>query len=607
MKTKIDLFLLSKHYGRTFKFWSLFFCSFLFMVNLNAQDKNDCGNKKLPAKYKYDFSKPLPKPQRRGRSAEALGQQSTNMLKKIPVDLVVVYKSDGTGNQTEGELRAKFARMNEICARSGWNIQFELKRIVKVNDDAYYALPGQWDKMTELRDKHTDYPNVVPLIQTGDIGNGGYADVGWLAITGNFGESTWLHEIGHFFGLLHTHETQWGDGPELVNGTNCDNTGDLICDTPATPNTHEMVDGCCNYDGTVKDANGEYYNPDVSNCMGYGNLGRCPRTMTAGQEQRVLSFLESKYPEMGTESATKDYATVIIRNESDKKIDTWLNGNEFKGDIEPKSENAIFNLPLDNELRLYYHGGDGTILKKVQLRAFTTYDVTIGGGDNCAKINVVNNFDKRINAFAGGTSVGCITANSQLVLERLPVGKPVKFYYNGGNGTVLKEINPTGCETYDVMIEDIPASERYIAIKTSYDFDKSDNVTVTDKASVSGRKFGYVYQDPEGYILSEKYAGSIDPSLIRPLKLYYHKKREDYKTIASEAAESDAKSVGYQFVETLGYLYKEQQPGTKPLKLFWNADRTDNHSTALKLGEKYAVGAKYKYIRVEGYLYEKVP
>ncbi len=43
--------------------------------------------------------------------------------------------------------------------------------------------------------------------------------------------ATIAHEMGHYFGLLHTHET--ANGTELVNGTNCGTAGDLLCDTPA--------------------------------------------------------------------------------------------------------------------------------------------------------------------------------------------------------------------------------------------------------------------------------------------------------------------------------------------------------------------------------------
>lgn len=46
------------------------------------------------------------------------------------------------------------------------------------------------------------------------------------------------HEMGHYFGLLHTHGIDDNDSPgttdELVNGSNCTTAGDRICDTPAT-------------------------------------------------------------------------------------------------------------------------------------------------------------------------------------------------------------------------------------------------------------------------------------------------------------------------------------------------------------------------------------
>jgi hypothetical protein len=40
------------------------------------------------------------------------------------------------------------------------------------------------------------------------------------------------HLLGSFFGLFPTHETL-ANGIELVDGSNCEIAGDLICDTPA--------------------------------------------------------------------------------------------------------------------------------------------------------------------------------------------------------------------------------------------------------------------------------------------------------------------------------------------------------------------------------------
>lgn len=82
------------------------------------------------------------------------------------------------------------------------------------------------------------------------------------------------HELGHFFGLYHTFETQFG--PELVNGSNCIPTGDLLCDTEADPDPNGNVDSDCNYTGSpIKDANNEYYLPPVDNFMSYYGDCRC--------------------------------------------------------------------------------------------------------------------------------------------------------------------------------------------------------------------------------------------------------------------------------------------------------------------------------------------
>ncbi len=79
------------------------------------------------------------------------------------------------------------------------------------------------------------------------------------------------HELGHFFGLGHTF-TEPDKTDELVNGSNCTTTADEICDTPADPYTKNpnivyIKDCIFVYEG--KDANGDYYQPDVGNIMSY--------------------------------------------------------------------------------------------------------------------------------------------------------------------------------------------------------------------------------------------------------------------------------------------------------------------------------------------------
>lgn len=80
--------------------------------------------------------------------------------------------------------------------------------------------------------------------------------------------STLIHELGHFYGLFHTHETAFG--LEYVDGSNCDATGDLICDTAADPNlSRPNLLNSCNYVGNIVDPNGDPYAPPVANFMSY--------------------------------------------------------------------------------------------------------------------------------------------------------------------------------------------------------------------------------------------------------------------------------------------------------------------------------------------------
>lgn len=99
-----------------------------------------------------------------------------------------------------------------------------------------------------------------------------------------------FHQLGLFFGLLPTQGENSGD--ELVNGSNCEETGDLICDTPADPffvnpdNSAPIFIEECEFIYNVRDPNGEFYQPDVGNAMSYYG---CPCTgFTRGQFLKMV-------------------------------------------------------------------------------------------------------------------------------------------------------------------------------------------------------------------------------------------------------------------------------------------------------------------------------
>lgn len=104
---------------------------------------------------------------------------------------------------------------------------------------------------------------------------------------------TLIHELGHFFGLLHTHENQFGY--ELVNGNNCHNAGDLICDTPADPNLiipNSVFN--CGYIGNRVDYNGDRYQPSVKNFMSNAPF-ECQQTFSREQKQFMLAIAREEF------------------------------------------------------------------------------------------------------------------------------------------------------------------------------------------------------------------------------------------------------------------------------------------------------------------------
>ena len=104
--------------------------------------------------------------------------------------------------------------------------------------------------------------------------------------------STFAHELGHYFGLFHTH-SQAGQGAELVDGSNCDVAGDYLCDTPADPQLGSgNVNSNCIYTGNERDDNGDLYEPDPKNVMSYSRKS-CRDYFSPEQYARIAYYNEA--------------------------------------------------------------------------------------------------------------------------------------------------------------------------------------------------------------------------------------------------------------------------------------------------------------------------
>jgi len=101
----------------------------------------------------------------------------------------------------------------------------------------------------------------------------------------NFSGNLLIELLGIFFGLYRTDSDF--NGKELVDGSNCNTSGDLICDTPAAADLFGKIDINCNYTGNAKDSKGAFYVPHTNNYMSGANK-KCRCHFTEGQYNRML-------------------------------------------------------------------------------------------------------------------------------------------------------------------------------------------------------------------------------------------------------------------------------------------------------------------------------
>ncbi|WP_435353460.1 zinc-dependent metalloprotease [Emticicia sp. SJ17W-69] len=111
----------------------------------------------------------------------------------------------------------------------------------------------------------------------------------------NLKNKTFLHEIGHYFGLFHTFQDS--NHPDISKrevvtrgvGSNCIAMGDQLCDTSADPFERLPQSTAFNCDqntpANIQDANGETFTPPNTNIMSY--YQKCGNVFTEQQYQKM--------------------------------------------------------------------------------------------------------------------------------------------------------------------------------------------------------------------------------------------------------------------------------------------------------------------------------
>ncbi len=219
----------------------------------------------------------------------------------VPLAFHVVTYDNGTGGIPQSQLDQAMIDLADAFAGTG--ICFYVAYQDEINSSAYYTLTtdGERDNLIQINNQ----PNAIDCYFVDyDRGYCGQSAFSWypaneqgisfangcVGLSSN--PSTFPHEIGHYFDLLHTHET--ANGTECPDGSNCGSAGDLVCDTPADPTLGTgNVNTSCNYTGSSTiycNFAFRSYNPDPENIMSYSRK-TCRTVFSAGQRTRMLAAL----------------------------------------------------------------------------------------------------------------------------------------------------------------------------------------------------------------------------------------------------------------------------------------------------------------------------
>jgi hypothetical protein len=263
----------------------------------------------------------------------------------VPYQIHLFKASDGSSNLSLLEIYAEIDSVNDFYANAGL-IFMECVAPEIVNNDYYYEFDYTLHNTDVLNQYYT--PNVVNMYFANTVtSSSGAAVCGYsqfppsedyvvMAANCATNGSTLAHELGHLFGLPHTHG---GSADELVDGSNCATEGDYICDTPADPTlSNSVVNTSCIYTGTTTDANGMPYVPDPNNIMSYSRKN-C-RNYFSPMQYDVINYTYLNYRNYllcnlptNTSLLAKKNEIVLFPNPGQNIINLYVSDIKFDSEI----------------------------------------------------------------------------------------------------------------------------------------------------------------------------------------------------------------------------------------------------------------------------------
>ena len=287
------------------------FCFILFLMlgslsALHSQEQVVCGTSGEIAK---ELSERLLK-NKIHADANPVSLRSTQY---VPTKFHLVARNDGSGRPSIQKV------LNELCFMNSILAEFDIQLFINdgfnfLNNTAVFNDPIKTENtiMAFNRDRNAMNIFVVGNADFNDDDNsvvlGYYSPFNDLVVINQSqlgGSSKALtHEVGHFFSLLHTHNG-WDSEPwtesvgnpapaiapdgvptERMDGSNCENAGDYICDTP--PDYNGFGYPSCDYTLGARDPDSVLIDPAEANIMSYFLRGCSPSEFFFSDEQKRL-------------------------------------------------------------------------------------------------------------------------------------------------------------------------------------------------------------------------------------------------------------------------------------------------------------------------------
>lgn len=213
----------------------------------------------------------------------------------IPIFIHFVGTDDGTGYYGAANM------MNDICQL---NVQFapaqmyfNLEGVDYIDNSAWYNHAQYGPGYDMMRQNNVDDVVNVYIVQN-PAGNCGYYSPFRDAVAINIncmgtGNTTFAHELGHFFSLPHPFNNVLNI-KEYVDGSNCRTGGDLFCDTRAD---YLGTRWQCPYSGNALDPKGDAYDPDGTLYMSYSN-DACANRFSNEQMDAMVFNLDTERPNL---------------------------------------------------------------------------------------------------------------------------------------------------------------------------------------------------------------------------------------------------------------------------------------------------------------------